>query len=86
MPIEENQVIAASVPVRLGLVCAIAGISVVHGKGMSKSGFWGDGRVGRCGWRCSDWIGDVAWKMGWHCSRCFNIKGQDPVSLVIFGV
>lgn len=40
MPMEENQVIAASIPVRLGLVCAIAGISVVHGRGMSKSGLW----------------------------------------------
>lgn len=40
MPIEENQIIAASIPVRLGLVCAIAGISLVHGKSMSKSGFW----------------------------------------------
>jgi hypothetical protein len=40
MPIEENQIIAASIPVRLGLVCAIAGISVLHRKTMSKSGFW----------------------------------------------
>ncbi|RDI80017.1 hypothetical protein Vi05172_g9995 [Venturia inaequalis] len=36
MPIEENQIIAASISVRLGMVLAIAGTPVVQG----KSRFW----------------------------------------------
>jgi hypothetical protein len=40
MPIEENQFIAASIPVRLALAISMGGICVVHKNTMSKSGFW----------------------------------------------
>jgi hypothetical protein len=39
MPIEENQFIAASVPVRLGLAALMGTICIVHRKTMSRSGF-----------------------------------------------
>jgi hypothetical protein len=40
MPIEENQFIAASIPVRLALALSMASICVAHRRTMSKSGFW----------------------------------------------
>jgi hypothetical protein len=40
MPIEENQFIAASVPIRLGLSALMGTLCVLYRKSMSKSGFW----------------------------------------------
>jgi hypothetical protein len=40
MPLEENQFVAASVPVRMGLALLMASVCVLHRKSMTKSGFW----------------------------------------------
>jgi hypothetical protein len=40
MPLEENQFIAATVPVRLALAGMMAAVCAIHRKSMSKSGFW----------------------------------------------
>ena len=40
MPFEENQFVAASVPVRLFLAGLMLAVCVVHRKRMSRSGFW----------------------------------------------
>jgi hypothetical protein len=40
MPFEENQFIAASVPVRLGLSVVMGAVCLIHRKSMSDSGFW----------------------------------------------
>jgi hypothetical protein len=39
MPLEDNQFIAASVPIRLGLAALMGTICVIHRKTLSKSGF-----------------------------------------------
>ncbi|KAF2810263.1 uncharacterized protein BDZ99DRAFT_476446 [Mytilinidion resinicola] len=41
MPLEQNQVVHASVPIRLGLAGIMFGVCAVKGrKGMSEEGFW----------------------------------------------
>lgn len=41
MPLEENQFVAASVPVRLVVAALLASVCGLHGRrGMSASGFW----------------------------------------------
>ncbi|KAF2429823.1 hypothetical protein EJ08DRAFT_260534 [Tothia fuscella] len=40
MPLEENQFIAASVPIRLGLSALMASVCWIHRQSMSDSGFW----------------------------------------------
>lgn len=40
MPLEENQFVHASVPVRLMLSAAMLGICLLKGKQMSKGGYW----------------------------------------------
>jgi hypothetical protein len=40
MPLEENQFVYASVPLRLFLAACILGVCAVHRQNMSKAGFW----------------------------------------------
>ena len=40
MPFEDNQFVASSVPVRLGLAILMGATCVIHRKTMSTSGFW----------------------------------------------
>jgi hypothetical protein len=40
MPLKDNQFLAASVPVRLGLAALMGVVCVIHRKTMSQSGFW----------------------------------------------
>jgi hypothetical protein len=40
MPLEENQFVHASIPMRLFLAACIFGVCTIHRKNMSTAGFW----------------------------------------------
>jgi hypothetical protein len=73
MPFEQNQFIAASVPVRLGLAALMAAVVARERKSMSKSGFWEFTALAALdgvsavvlGWRLGRWDGMVAGAEGW---------------------